>query len=108
MSLEPDPPALSTRSRIYRAHSGSSSASYGPLVDPLVGDHLVLGQDVPVVAQEVLGLLDRQESGLATATARLTTSKCRSMMSMKAEARFRFCRLMFLEGQLLLKFIGRH
>ena len=29
-----------------------------PLVDPLVIDHLVLGQDVPVVAQEVLGFLE--------------------------------------------------
>ena len=33
-----------------------------PLVDSLVRDHLVLGKDIPVVAQEILGLLSCQIS----------------------------------------------
>ena len=33
-----------------------------PLVDPLVRDHLVLGKDIPVVAQEILGLLSCQNN----------------------------------------------
>ena len=56
VSLEPDPPFRSIQSRTYE--KVSDNKLHTPLVDPLVCDHLVLGQDVPVVAQEVLGFLE--------------------------------------------------
>ena len=76
-----------------------------PLVDSFVRDHLVFGEDIPVVAQEILGLLSCQISiedilnkikRIDLSQIRLcrkddqTVSRCRSMMSIKADALFRF------------------
>ena len=60
VSLEPDPPFRSIQSRTYEKVSKDTiyPNPHTPLVDSLVCDHLVLGQDVPVVAQEVLGFLE--------------------------------------------------
>ena len=57
-SPEPDPPFRSIQSHTLWKGLRRHNHPHAPLVDPLVVDHLVLGQDVPVVAQEVLGFLE--------------------------------------------------
>ena len=64
-SLEPNPRGQSTRSHTLSKDPLEISYiqnSSIPLVDSLVRDHLVLGKDIPVVAQEILGLLSCQIS----------------------------------------------
>ena len=105
-SLEPDPPFLSIQSRTYIWEGLlRHNHLHAPLVDSLVVNHLVLRQDVPVVAQEVLGFLECgywQHISISQAKHRIkdscwqTVSRWRSMMSINAEALFRFWRLMFL------------
>ena len=57
-SLEPDPPFRSIQSHTFQKVFLEDTIIRIPLVDSLVCDHLVLGQDIPIVAQEVLGFLE--------------------------------------------------
>ena len=62
VSLEPNPRDQSTQSHTFGKDPLEISCiqNFIPLVDSFVRDHLVFGEDIPVVAQEILGLLSCQ------------------------------------------------
>ena len=64
VSLEPNPRDQSTRSHTFGKDPLEISyiQNFIPLVDSFVRDHLVFGEDIPVVAQEILGLLSCQNN----------------------------------------------